>query len=411
MRRVIDGVMYDTDKAEEIGCGSHDSELSDAAWCLYRTPAGAFFMVEADHDGVVDTFRPVSDCEARKFVERWANRRYEEFWPTIEPVPIGDNFRQSRVAEHGESAGEQNMGDEIQTKKFPPFPSRALVIAAANMLKTEGHSGFDALRLEYDLSRTNAGLGSGLAARSTSLAAFALENPDLRTPDGTCLQSAIVARAGEIYRSGTMYNIGEKERDAFKKASSAAGTMNDVSESGNVILSRHNDSTAQLLTSTSAIMPTSVGPKTSASRKVFVVHGHDKATLETVARFLERIRFEAIILHEQANQGRTIIEKIEAHGDVGFAVVLLTPDDVGAMVGGEQKPRARQNVILELGYFIAKLGRQKVCVLKRDAIELPSDFAGIVYQTLDEGGVWRNALARELEEVGFEIDWRKVGRS
>ncbi|WP_370677680.1 TIR domain-containing protein [Pleomorphomonas sp. PLEO] len=410
MRRVIDGVMYDTDKAEEIGCGSHDSELSDAAWCLYRTPAGAFFMVEADHAGVVDTFRPVSAGEARKFVERWANSRYEDFWPTTEPIPIGDSFRHGQIAESGESAGE-HMRDEIQTKKFPPFPSRALVIAAANMLKAEGHSGFEALRLEYDLLQTNAGLGAGLAARSTSLATFALENPEARTPDGIYLQSAIVARAGELYRSGTMNNIGEKERDAFKKASSAAGTMNDVSESGNVIFSRDNESTAQLLTSASTVRPTSVSRKISASRKVFVVHGHDKATLETVARFLERIRFEAIILHEQANQGRTIIEKIETHGDVDFAVVLLTPDDVGATVGGEQKPRARQNVILELGYFIAKLGRQKVCVLKRDAIELPSDFAGIVYQTLDEGGGWRNALARELEEVGFEIDWRKVGRS
>jgi Predicted nucleotide-binding protein containing TIR-like domain len=92
----------------------------------------------------------------------------------------------------------------------------------------------------------------------------------------------------------------------------------------------------------------SVGDK---PRKAFVVHGHDEAARESVARFLERIGFEPIILHEQANQGRTVIEKIEAHGDVGFAIVLLTPDDEGRLKGGTSQPRPRQNVLLELGYL------------------------------------------------------------
>ena len=90
------------------------------------------------------------------------------------------------------------------------------------------------------------------------------------------------------------------------------------------------------------------------SRKVFIVHGHDDGARETVARFLERIGLEAIILHEQANQGRTIIEKVVANSDVGFAVVLLTPDDEGCEKGGNPEPRARQNVLLELGYFIGR---------------------------------------------------------
>jgi len=87
------------------------------------------------------------------------------------------------------------------------------------------------------------------------------------------------------------------------------------------------------------------------SQRIFIVHGHDDYARETVARFLEKIGFEAVILHEQANMGRTIIEKVEAESDVGFAVVLLTPDDEGAVKGGTPEPRARQNVILELGYF------------------------------------------------------------
>lgn len=151
--------------------------------------------------------------------------------------------------------------------------------------------------------------------------------------------------------------------------------------------------------------------KAQFSRKVFIVHGHDDGARETVARFLERIGLEAIILHEQANQGRTIIEKVVAHSDVGFAVVLLTPDDEGCVKGGTPEPRARQNVLLELGYFIGRLGRDKVCALKRGAVEIPSDFAGVVWETMDSGGGWKQALARELEAAGHSLDWNKVMRA
>jgi predicted nucleotide-binding protein len=140
-----------------------------------------------------------------------------------------------------------------------------------------------------------------------------------------------------------------------------------------------------------------------AARKAFIVHGHDEGARETVARFLEQVGFEAIILHEQANQGRTVIEKIEAHGDVGFAVVLLTPDDVDSAKGGDPKPRARQNVLLELGYFVGRLGRSRVCALKRGEVEIPSDFGAF-----DATGGWKLAPGRELKAAGFEIDWNKV---
>jgi|SRR5208283_205531 len=151
-------------------------------------------------------------------------------------------------------------------------------------------------------------------------------------------------------------------------------------------------------------------PSRSLSRKVFVVHGHDEGARETVARFLEQLGFEPIILHEQANQGRTIIEKVEAHGDVGFAIVLLTPDDEGCQKGGTPQPRARQNVLLELGYFIGRLGRKHVCALKRGDVEIPSDFGGVVYETYDSSGGWKQALGRELQAIGYEISWNKVMR-
>ncbi|WP_409272795.1 TIR domain-containing protein [Pseudomonas sp. KCJK9111] len=144
------------------------------------------------------------------------------------------------------------------------------------------------------------------------------------------------------------------------------------------------------------------------SNKVFIVHGHDDGARESVARFLERIGFEAIILHEQANQGRTVIEKVEAHGDVGFAVVLLTPDDEGRVKGGDLEPRARQNVLLELGYFIGRLGCGRVCALKRGQLDIPSDFAGVVWERMDEAGGWKQALGRELQAAGHPVDWNKV---
>jgi hypothetical protein len=151
------------------------------------------------------------------------------------------------------------------------------------------------------------------------------------------------------------------------------------------------------------------GPAPAQStREVFVVHGHDEGARESVARYLEKIGFKPIILHEQANKGRTIIEKIEAHGNVDFAVVLLTPDDEGCVLDGNPEPRARQNVLLELGYFIGKLGRANVCALKRGMVEIPSDFAGVVWETMENGGSWKQSLARELQAAGHEIDWNQV---
>ena len=144
------------------------------------------------------------------------------------------------------------------------------------------------------------------------------------------------------------------------------------------------------------------------SRKIFIVHGHDEGARESVARFVERLGFDAIILHEQANQGKTVIEKIIEHGDVGFAIVLLTPDDEGRAINGELELRARQNVLLELGYFIARLGREKVCTLRKGNVSIPSDFAGVVWENMDSNGGWKYVLGRELKAAGFEIDFNNI---
>jgi predicted nucleotide-binding protein len=141
------------------------------------------------------------------------------------------------------------------------------------------------------------------------------------------------------------------------------------------------------------------------SKRVFVVHGHDEEAKQTTARFLEHIGLEPIILHEQPNSGRTIIEKFEDHADVGFAVVLLTPDDTAHPTNAPNKVsgRARQNVILELGYFIGRLTRRRVCALYKPGVEIPSDYQGVGYVELDPAGGWRTKLAQELVEEGFSI--------
>ncbi len=145
--------------------------------------------------------------------------------------------------------------------------------------------------------------------------------------------------------------------------------------------------------------------------RIFLVHGRDEAALQEVARFLERLDQDIIVLREQPNQGRTIIEKFEDYTDVGFAVVLLTADDRGGLATmpyDSQGRRARQNVILELGYFLGRLGRSRVCTLYVEGVEIPSDYSGVMYVKLDSDGGWRLNLAKELKAAGLPVDMNEA---
>ncbi len=140
------------------------------------------------------------------------------------------------------------------------------------------------------------------------------------------------------------------------------------------------------------------------------MHGHDNAAKEAVARFVENLGFEAIILHEQASSGNTIIEKIEANSNVGFGIVLYTPCDLGASQEkkDELKPRARQNVVFEHGYLIGKIGRKNVSALVKGDVETPNDISGVVYIKMDEADSWKYAVGKEMKACGYDIDLYKI---
>ncbi len=148
--------------------------------------------------------------------------------------------------------------------------------------------------------------------------------------------------------------------------------------------------------------------KPKGSNKVFVVHGHDEALKLELASTLDKLGLQPVILQEQPNEGRTIIEKFTECSDVGYAVVLLSPDDlVYPAVGEPEKSvhRARQNVILELGYFIGKLGRKRVMALYKESpdFDMPTDFGGVGYTVFDSSDHWKLKLVKELRNCNYNV--------
>ncbi|MES2283366.1 MAG: nucleotide-binding protein [Pseudomonadota bacterium] len=146
---------------------------------------------------------------------------------------------------------------------------------------------------------------------------------------------------------------------------------------------------------------------TRNKRKVFIVHGRDNETKQEVARFIEKVGLQSIILHEQASAGMTIIEKIERYSnEADFALVLYTPCDHGRGVHESKLPpknRARQNVVFEHGYLMAKLGRENVCALVKGEIETPNDISGVVYVSFDAQGAWKSEVSKELTACGYDV--------
>lgn len=147
--------------------------------------------------------------------------------------------------------------------------------------------------------------------------------------------------------------------------------------------------------------PETSGPQMS---QVFIVHGHDGITKLDMADFIKSIGLEPIILDQQASAGKTIIEKIEHYSNVGFGVVLYTPCDIGHKADVlNRKYRARQNVVFEHGYLMAKLGRERVVAIVKGDVETPNDISGVIYIEKDDAGAWQNFLRTELRGQGYQV--------
>ncbi|MGJ8530109.1 TIR domain-containing protein [Maritalea sp.] len=152
--------------------------------------------------------------------------------------------------------------------------------------------------------------------------------------------------------------------------------------------------------------PSASSSEDGGGKKIFIVHGHDDLAKLEASKFVSDLGLEPIILHQQASAGMTIIEKIEHYSGegVGFGIVLYTPCDTGAKVGAlTASYRARQNVVFEHGYLIAKLGRSNVTALVKGNIETPNDISGVVYVSLDHEGNWKTELLRELRGAGYQV--------
>lgn len=265
----------------------------------------------------------------------------------------------------------RDAGHEIDTSdvgsfeaKQLPAPTRAALISARNAISEWSHTGIDDLLLEAGVAGLSAGRDAGSRRdRANAIVEFAIQNPSSVTAENSLLSAYLVRRASAA-------GLGAKEETALPPTQEVVPSAGPARETPAVDRSPN---------------------------RVFVVHGQNEAARAAVVSFLESIGLVGIVLHEQPNMGRHLLTKFIQEAElVTFAVVLMTDDDVGSLKGGGLAPRARQNVILELGYFLAHLGQAKVCALITPGLETPSDFDGIVYIRMDDDQRWQQELKREL---------------
>ena len=143
---------------------------------------------------------------------------------------------------------------------------------------------------------------------------------------------------------------------------------------------------------------------------VLLIHGRDEAAKESLLEFLEKLGLHPLVLHEQPDGGKSMMEKSGESSDIHFAIILLTPDDIAAPRNKpkERQTRVSQNVIFEFGYFLSKLRRGRVCALYKEGVEIPSDYPGVVAIPMDSRGGWRLLVAKEIKQAGMEIDLNKA---
>jgi predicted nucleotide-binding protein len=302
--------------------------------------------------------------------------------------------------------------------------SRQTILKACDIVGSLlSHSELDRFVLELGVEGLSAGRDRGTKVQRTmAIAQHTLGHPEARTAAGEPLGLAVVRRAAQADPDypAERYGIEESTRSAFWRglkqdgyAFVGAAIVADVEGDGPAAPPYAAIVAPHLVVkepATSAIAAREREPKSAAKPKIFIVHGRDNSAKYEVANFLRQLELEPIILHERPNGGRTLISKFqEESSDIHFAVVLMTPDDVGSLAGSTTtNPRARQNVIFELGFFIGQLGAPKVCALVAGGVERPSDFEAVVYVEFGPTTAWKIELARELRHAGIAFDANKV---
>lgn len=252
-----------------------------------------------------------------------------------------------------------------------PVPPRSVLINARDSISQWSHTEIDDLLLEAGISGLNAGREIGSRRdRANEMVKFVLENPGATTAENSLFSVVLVRRAATPTGSGVAPDV-----SAIHKVVVEALPLQEQQESS-----------------------------IRSPNRVFVVHGQNDSARSAIVSFLSRIGLEGIVLHEQPNMGRHLLTKFIEEAELAtFAIVLMTDDDLGSLKGGSLAPRARQNVILELGYFLSHLGQQRVCALITPGLETPSDFDGIVYIRMDKSGLWETELMRELKAAEMPL--------
>lgn len=265
---------------------------------------------------------------------------------------------------------EAPLGKQFLEKPLPA-PTRTQSLRARDAIAGWGHTKIDDLILEVGVPKLGAGRELGSRRdRANAILQFSWDNPDATTAENSLLSAYLVRKAFDD-QTEQKIAINSITPPVLQKPQEIDAT---------------NDSEARV------------------PNRVFIVHGHNERSRDDVVTFLASLGLQGIVLHEQPNMGRHLLTKFIQEAElVTFAVVLMTDDDVGGAKNGTQTPRARQNVILELGYFLAHLGQPRVCALITPGLETPSDFDGIVYIQMNSDDAWKKELARELKAASMPL--------
>lgn len=253
-----------------------------------------------------------------------------------------------------------------------PAPSRSELIRAGRLIAEWSHTEIDDFLLEAGVDGLVAVQGIGSRKdRANAIVEFALQHPAAKTAENSLFWAFLVRAAS-----------------ASPSETEPALSPSPTSELVSGLQSGHS---VQEYTSRS-------------SNRVFIVHGQNDSARDAIVSFLTSFGLKGIVLHEQPNMGRHLLTKFIEEAELAtFAIILMTDDDVGGLKGNDLAPRARQNVILELGYFLSHLGQERVCALITPGLETPSDFDGIVYITMSEDDRWKAELQRELKAAGMPL--------